>query len=318
MSDIFHEGQLAVQRITGEEEIANMRIPMIKDSLHPRSIPFLENQVLAFLGSEDKNENIWLSLVAGERGFISVPTLNEIKFDISKIRSNMDDIFFRNIITKPTVGMLFHEAARRARYRAWGKAKQEGNELNFEIRMGYPSCPKHIQREIIELPEDNLALSSKIENGTTLSQLEKDWISKTHTFFVATQTKAGDIEASHRGGDPGFIEILETGSLRIPDYIGNSMYSTLGNIYENPKAALLFVDYVKGEILQLSGKAELQFNQESKEDLYKSGDTGRFWTFKTEQWIKTKDHIKLNSEFIDYSPFNILSKKQMETISKCL
>ena len=150
MSDIFHKGQLAVQKITGEEEIAKGRIPMVQKNLHPRSIPFIEHQILAFPGSEDAEGNIWLSLLVGQRGFIKVPSLQEITFDLSKITSSREDIFFKNIKSKPTVGLLFHEAVRRARYRAWGIASQEGDILSFDIRMGYPSCPKHIQRETIE------------------------------------------------------------------------------------------------------------------------------------------------------------------------
>ena len=305
MSDIFHEGQLAVQKLTGEGEIAKARIPMISDALHPRSIPFLEHQVLAFVGSEDDNGAIWLSLIVGERGFIHIPSIQEIKFDLSKITSSREDIFFENIKTKPTVGMLFHEAERRARYRAWGMAKNEGDQLSFKIRMGYPSCPKHIQRERIVLPANSTIASAKFVKGTILSELHKDWIINAHTFFIATQTKKGDIESSHRGGTPGFIEILENGHLRVPDYLGNSMFSTLGNIYENPKAALLFIDYKKGQTLQLSGLAKLEFDQNSEKDFHKSGETGRFWTFETKQWIRTIDHHKVHNEFIDFSPYNV-------------
>jgi len=309
MSDIFHKGQLAVQKITGEEEIAKGRIPMVQKNLHPRSIPFIEHQILAFPGSEDAEGNIWLSLLVGQRGFIKVPSLQEITFDLSKITSSREDIFFKNIKSKPTVGLLFHEAVRRARYRAWGIASQEGDILSFDIRMGYPSCPKHIQREAIELSSHSEDISPTYKNGNTLSTIEKEMIANAHTFFIATQTKKGDIESSHRGGDPGFIEIKENGLIRVPDYLGNSMFSTLGNIYENPKAALLFIDYKQGVTLQLTGKAELQFNQNSKDDFYKSGETGRFWTFETKKWIKTIDHHKVITEFIDFSPFNILSKK---------
>ncbi|MEP2280101.1 pyridoxamine 5'-phosphate oxidase family protein [Maribacter sp.] len=305
MEHTFTNGQLAVQKKAKEEDIAIRRIPMVKDSLHPRSIPFIEHQVLTFPGSEDDNGNIWLSLLVGERGFINVPSIKEIKFDLSKITSNLDDIFFKNIKNNPTVGLLFHEAERRARYRAWGTARQEGNQLSFDIIMGYPSCPKHIQREVIEIPEDSKPAASKYENGTILDELEKEWIANAHTFFIATQTKKGDIESSHRGGNPGFVEILKNGHLRVPDYLGNSMFSTLGNIYENPKAALLFVDYKKGQTLQLSGLATLEFDQNSDKDFYKSGETGRFWTFETKQWIKTKNHHKVINEFVDFSPFNV-------------
>ena len=305
MDSIFHNGQLAVQKITGEEAIAKGRIHMIKDAIHPRSVSFIEHQILAFLGSEDSNGALWLSLLIGERGFISIPSVQEITIDLSKVISTKEDIFFKNITTNPTVGLLFHEAQRRARYRAWGIARRENDQLHFAIKMGYPSCPKHIQREVIELPKSTEVETTKYQKGTLLGEFEHEWIRNAHTFFITTQTKKGDIESSHRGGNPGFIEILDNGLLRVPDYLGNSIYSTLGNIYENPKAALLFVDYKKGETLQLSGIAALQFDQNSKDDLYKSGDTGRFWTFETKQWIRTLNHHKVNSEFIDFSPFNI-------------
>ncbi len=307
--NIFHDGQLAVQKITGEAEIAEMRIPMIQSSLHPRSIPFIEHQILAFIGSEDRKGDLWLSLLVGDRGFIKIPSVEEIIIDLSKLTSNRQDIFFENIKSNPTVGLLFHEAARRARYRAWGVATEVDNELSIKIRMGYPSCPKHIQREHIEVSDDAGIISPTYTKGNDLGEAEKNWIKSAHTFFISTQTKKGDIESSHRGGDPGFIEIQENGHLRVPDYVGNSMFSTLGNIYENPKAALLFVDYKKGETLQLSGTAKLEFEQNSEDDFYKSGETGRFWTFETKHWIRTTNHHTVQAEFLDFSPFNVLSKK---------
>ncbi len=310
MGEVFHQGQLAVQKITGEQEIAKMRIPMISSSLHPRSTAFIEHQVLAFLGSEDSNGALWLSLIVGEQGFITVPSLQEIKINLSKIRSNKEDIFFTNIKTNPTVGLLFHEAARRARYRAWGKVNEIEGYLSFDIKMGYPSCPKHIQREVIEVSEKSTDLSPQYENGTILGESEKAWILSSHTFFISTQTKKGDIESSHRGGNPGFIDILDNGLIRVPDYLGNSMFSTLGNIYENPKAALLFIDYDKGETLQLSGIAELQFNQNTEGDFHNSGETGRFWIFQTKKWLRTINHHQANTKFIDFSPFNIPQKDQ--------
>lgn len=308
MSEFYQEGQLALQKITGEEEIAQGRLAMIQPSIHERSIPFIEKQIFAFLGSEDADGNIWLSLLIGERGFISVPNLQEVNIDLSKVVTSKDDIFFTNIKTNPTVGMLFHQAAKRARYKAWSKASVQENQLSFDIKMGYKSCPKHIQKERIELPEESQALTPEFIKGNKLGQSEKDWITNAHTFFVSSQTKQGDIDSAHRGGDPGFIEILDDGQLRIPDYFGNSIYSTLGNIYVNPKAALLFVDYEKGEALQLSGTAALQFDQNSESDLYRSGETGRFWTFETKRWIHTRNHHQVNAEFVDFSRYNILKK----------
>jgi len=309
MDSTFHEGQLIVQKITGESEIAKTRIPMIRKSLHTTFIPFIEQQVLVFLGSKDSDENIWLSLLVGKRGFIKVPSISEITFDVAAINSDVEDVFFKNIKNNPTVGILFYEADRRARYRAWATTRIEKNQLCFDIKMGYPSCPKYIQREFIKTTKEVKVETSEHKKGTTLNELEKEWITKAHTFFIATQNNKGDIETSHRGGNPGFIEILEDGLLRVPDYFGNSMFSTLGNIFQNPKAGLLFVDYTKGETLQLSGLANLEFEQNSEKDYHKSGETGRFWTFKTTKWIRTINHHKLVSNFVEFSPYNIIQEE---------
>lgn len=308
MNEFYQEGQLALQKKTGEEEIAQRRLAMIQPFIHERSIPFIEKQIFAFLGSEDKDGNLWLSLMIGKKGFISVPSLHEVKLDLNKVVTSREDIVFANIKTKPTVGLLFHQAAKRARYKAWGIASEKDNQLSFDIKMGYKSCPKHIQKERIALPEDSKTLVPEYTKGTVLGSSEKEWIISSHTFFVSTQAKNGAVESAHRGGNPGFIEILEDGQLRIPDYFGNSIYTTLGNIYDIPKAALLFVDYEKGETLQLSGSAALQFDQNSEKDMHKSGDTGRFWTFETKQWIRTANHHQMNAEFVDFSKHNISLK----------
>ena len=55
--------------------------------------------------------------------------------------------------------------------------------------------------------------------------------------FIATAHATRGADASHRGGNPGFIEVLDGKTVRIPDYAGNSMFNTLGNLVVNPAAA---------------------------------------------------------------------------------
>ena len=74
MAHTFTNGQLAVQKITKEGEIAKMRIPMLADCLHERSIPFLEYQILAFIGSQDSQGNLWSSLIAVSYTHLTLPT----------------------------------------------------------------------------------------------------------------------------------------------------------------------------------------------------------------------------------------------------
>jgi predicted pyridoxine 5'-phosphate oxidase superfamily flavin-nucleotide-binding protein len=75
--------------------------------------------------------------------------------------------------------------------------------------------------------------------------------------LIATAHPAQGADAFHRGGIPGFIQVLNAQTLRFPDYSGNNMFQTLGNLAVNANAGLLFVDFEQGHTLQLTGTATI-------------------------------------------------------------
>lgn len=83
------------------------------------------------------------------------------------------------------------------------------------------------------------------------------------TAFVASSTPpgtaqaGGGVDVSHRGGRPGFIRAGEDGAFEIPDYRGNRFFNTLGNLLAYPRAGLLIVDFASGDVLQMTGTAEI-------------------------------------------------------------
>ena len=79
-------------------------------------------------------------------------------------------------------------------------------------------------------------------------------------------------DASHRGGASGFVRV-DGADLWWPDYAGNNMFTSMGNIAANPDAALLFVDFATGATLHLSGTATLEWIAPG--DPGDDGDTGR-------------------------------------------
>ena len=88
------------------------------------------------------------------------------------------------------------------------------------------------------------------------------------TFFIASGNPDGSLDASHRGGEPGFVSILEDGTLEVPDYPGNHMYNTLGNLEVNPRAGLVFLDFTSGRTLQLTGTAEVVWEYRPDPDIF--------------------------------------------------
>ncbi|MBX2877419.1 MAG: pyridoxamine 5'-phosphate oxidase family protein [Saprospiraceae bacterium] len=304
MKEVFHQGELAVQKMAGQSDMARRVGRMIGSEIMGPAIPFIQNQSTAYLGSVDPAGRLWASLLLGEEGFVEVADERGVIFHKEMIRSTSLDLLYQNIEQNPQVGVLFMEPEYRRRYRVNGPLTNEKNQLLLNVKEAFGNCPKYIQASTITLPQQPPPLSTIVNTGSTLRKEFTDWVRQADTFILSTRSAAGKVDTSHRGGRPGFIEVLPDGRLRIPDYPGNSLFQTLGNIYENPNTGLLFVDFQKGETLQLTGKGELAFDQNSETDLNKSGDTGRFWLFQTEKWIHTQQHHAVDWAFLSYSPFN--------------
>ena len=79
------------------------------------------------------------------------------------------------------------------------------------------------------------------------------------TFFLGTSHAQYGTDASHRGGPAGFVH-ADANGVRWPDFPGNNMFNSLGNLAVDPAAALLFVDFLSGRTLQLSGAAQVRWD----------------------------------------------------------
>jgi predicted pyridoxine 5'-phosphate oxidase superfamily flavin-nucleotide-binding protein len=303
MNETYHEGEKKIQQITGEADIANSLSRLITNMVTAGAINFIEKQPMTIVSSAASQNKIWVSVLIGDFGFVKVHELDSISFDKTLIRSTPKDIFYENIEKDHQIGALFIELAKRKRYRVNGTVKLEDNLMMLHINEAYPNCPKYIQRRVIALPEHFTVQDAVISKGTDFPATFQKMICKADTVFVGSKAADGRMDASHRGGNPGFIEILDDKTIKIPEYPGNSMFNTMGNFVQNPFAGLLFVDFEKGETLQLTGSVEMKFNQ-TGEDLVKTNGTGRHWVFKMDEWIYTEKHHDVQWEFLDYSPFN--------------
>ena len=304
MSEIFHKGELEVQKQVGEHLMANSVGRIITDTIPIAAINFIEKQPLAIVSSTDSVDNVWVSLFIGDFGFVKVPNANTISFDKKKIYSSSTDIVYKHLEREnSTIGTLFIELSTRIRFRINGRVSINNDDIEVAIEESYPNCPKYIQQRVISDPKPFKTTEATIENGIKLNEYIKKWITSADTFFIGSKSDGDKLDASHRGGNKGFIE-LKDNVLKIPDYKGNSLYNTLGNIHQNSKAGLLFIDFEKGDTLQLSGTSKVLFNQNTEDDIQKTGGTGRYLLFNIEQWIKTENHHRVDWEFLSNSPFN--------------
>lgn len=79
-------------------------------------------------------------------------------------------------------------------------------------------------------------------------------------FFLATADAAGRPTCSYKGGDPGFVRVVDERTLAFPNYDGNGMYLSAGNVLVNPNVGLLFLDLANGNRLRVDGTASIQLD----------------------------------------------------------
>jgi len=300
----FHEGELMIQNkynIHHDPRLAEM---MLKDHISNRYVAFIEHQSTIIIATEDEDGNQWTSMLLAAPNFVKVKSSKQLNLNLDKLQTTTTDILFKNINPDSKIGILFIDTATRSRYRLNGRASILRNVIEITVTEAYPNCPKYIQQRIPHIINDNSGLGNEVVKGSSLTQEFLSLIKQADTFFMSSRNSDGDMDASHRGGDPGFIEILEDGILKIPDYSGNNLFNSLGNFMQIPKAGILFIDFDKGHSLQLTGATELLFDQNSDHDLYRTTNTGRYWLFKTKQWISTSFHNKIDWELVSFSPFN--------------
>lgn len=300
----YHEGELAVQQRAGELARGRQNGQIIQDTLLRGAFRFLKELPLVIVGSRSTGGDIWASLLLGRTGFVSAADEHAVELDRSRFVVDPMDPLWSNLRDDPHLGMLAIDLATRRRLRVNGTLEDlDADPLRLLVSESYPNCPKYIQRRHLQVDFDpGLRDTPGSRQGRVLEEEQRALIRVADTFFVATAHPERGVDVSHRGGVPGFVQLGEGGRLRIPDYTGNSMFNTLGNLSAYPHAGLLFLDFERGRSLQLTGHAALQWDAE--DDEHPTGGTGRYWTLDVERWREAELPPTFRFELLEASPYN--------------
>jgi predicted pyridoxine 5'-phosphate oxidase superfamily flavin-nucleotide-binding protein len=153
----------------------------------------------------------------------------------------------------------------RRRNRANGTiASSDATSLQINVSESFGNCPKYINVRTARVSSPDSVPPYGDSDPVPFDPAARDLIAAADTFFIATSAgnrAHGAVDVSHRGGTPGFVKI-DGDTLICPDYRGNRYYNTLGNLLLEPRAALLFVDFAQGQLLQIQGRVAIQWQAE--------------------------------------------------------
>ncbi|MFI5718427.1 pyridoxamine 5'-phosphate oxidase family protein [Nocardia sp. NPDC051750] len=246
---IFHPGELAVQRRAGQEGIAEKVGRTVHATVPEAAARFLAEQPMVVIAGPDRAGRPWVTRLTGPPGFVRV--LDNRTIELGSIPGEGDPLASRPESWR--IGLIAIQPDRRRRMRANGTARHVGDRLRITVDQVYSNCPKYISRRHIVATVGGTHSDSGIRRGTELDPRQRAAVGAADAFFVGSADEAGRADASHRGGNPGFLEVRSPTRLYWPEYRGNSMFMTLGNLAREPRCGLLIPDWATGGMLQLTG-----------------------------------------------------------------
>lgn len=293
----FHPGELEIQRRAGVRESAQRLSGSIHAVVPQSARAFLEDRRFVVLSTADTNNRPWASVLSGMLGFAHALDERTIRIEATPAAG---DPLAMNLKTSSFVGLLAPDLSTRRRLRINGRLETSADgAILIHVDQAYANCPKYIQRREDRQPLRDAPRGSA-HVSTILHPHHHEWIRQADTFFLATLNPGEGADASHRGGMPGFIKSMNE-ELTWPDYVGNSMFNSLGNIAQHPWAGVLVPDFDTGSTLQLTGRAAIDWNRQRVAAL---PGAERLVRLIVEEVVEIEGAFPAGLRLVEYSPFN--------------
>lgn len=259
----WHRGELALQESVGAAaKMDDIGRRFIRDHMPEQHKAFYAQLPFVAIGTVDSDGDVWASLVSGRPGFMQAQNEKVLHLDAA---IDPRDPAAPGLREGGAIGLLGIELTTRRRNRLNGNVQGvTAQGVDVQVAQTFGNCPQYIQLRDFAFARDPRTFSGiDAETPDGLTARAKEMIGTADTFFVASYVGDGDgrqVDVSHRGGKTGFVRLDEDGSLTIPDFAGNLFFATLGNFLVNPRAGLIFVDFLTGDVLQMTGAASVDLD----------------------------------------------------------
>lgn len=296
----FHAGERRAQALSGWGLQRPAPIRAFLPEQHRAFFPLLPFLPVATL---DGDGAPIATVLEGPEGFVASPDPHTLTI---AARAAADDPAAPFLVAGAPVGLIGIDLSTRRRNRSNGTiAAAAPAGLAIDIQQSFGNCPRYIQGRKVHRVRREETSTRPPERFTWPDDEALRQIAAADTFFVAsasrdTHAPQGGVDISHRGGRPGFVRV-DGATLTIPDFPGNRYFNTLGNLLENPRAALLFLDFESGDVLVLQGTTEIVWNSPGADTALLAG-AERVWRFTVAAGWRRRGALALRWTFRDFAP----------------
>ncbi|KAI1932584.1 hypothetical protein LOZ65_000573 [Ophidiomyces ophidiicola] len=320
----WHEGEKKLHTL--------MRVPYEDNptvsGLRPGGGYFVQTTPLIAIGTLDKDGLPWTTVLGGLAGFAG-----EIAPSIVALRNTVDkayDPVLEALLNGKCDGELvkFDDAGglmaalpidleNRRRLKLMGrmvvaclnKIDQEGisenagaAQLVFKVTESLGNCPKYLNKKHIIPAQPNPKL---ISDSPQLTEDSIGLLNRVDTLFISTSHHTNSMDTNIRGGAPGFVRVIsnnpEGAVLVYPEYSGNRLYQSLGNLETTPRAGLVFPDFENGNVLYTTGVTEVLVGKNAAALLPRSNLAVKF-TLTAARYVETG--LSFRGQIGELSPYN--------------
>jgi len=218
----FHPGERAIQQLLGvRERVEDGGRRLIRDFLPDEHRDFYARLPFLVLGTLNAGGSPAASIVSGKPGFVSSPHPKALTISID-FRSTMPTI--TGLVSGADVGILGIDLSTRRRNRLNGIVSAiRDDAIEIEIVQAYGNCPKYIT--VREWATSRHSPTPLVSESNALGNIEQAIVAAADTFFIASafgrtrDNPSRGVDASHRGGAPGFVRIDDARTLTVPDFV---------------------------------------------------------------------------------------------------
>lgn len=302
----YHPGELTAQDKAGTKGVAAELAGGKRSALSFASghDVFLAAQSFAALASVDlKSESVWVTPLFGKPGDLTAISEKEMAISSDCI-PNLDILSF--IEAGTPLSLLGIDLNRRIRHRINGHSvasEVRGTSgLNLQVDEYSPNCPKYINRREIIYDANNAHPINKNairEERTKLSEDDQNFIQSMDTLWIGSYAPGVGADCNHRGGKPGFIRVVSSSTIEWPEYRGNGMFFTSGNLESHDRAGVTLVDFDTGSMIQMTGRAAVDWEHDGSYE-----GASRKIVFHIASLIRTDNVTSHRWKRLDYSPYN--------------